>query len=148
MSSLFLMLASLAHAVPTPSTSQTALYNAMKMRENAPDCSELKQYSDTVADDLLWLMDNANQPPWVGIRAAQCILTDHAVEKARVIDGWVVDPDRRGLAILALGMLDTLPEPVALRLAKKALAGPLAADAKKRIANSKRPAVKALLPSP
>lgn len=148
MSTLFLMLASLAHAVPTPSPSQTALYNAMKMRENTPDCDQLDQYSKTVADDLLWLMDNANQPPWVGIRAAQCILTHHAAVKADVIDTWVTDPKQRGLAIMVFGMLDVLPEETSVRVAKKALAGPLAAEAKVRIKKSEKPAIRALVPNP
>jgi hypothetical protein len=148
MSTLFLMLASLAHAVPTPSPSQTALYNAMKMRESTPDCDQLDRYSKTVADDLLWLMDNANQPPWVGIRAAQCILTHHAKAKADVIDTWVTDPKRRGLAIMVFGMLDVLPEETSVRVAKKALAGPLAADAKVRIKKSEKPAIRALVPNP
>ena len=146
MSTVFLMLASLAHAVPTPSPSQTALYNAMKMRENTPDCDQLDQYSKTVADDLLWLMDNANQPPWVGIRAAQCILTHHAEAKADVIDTWVIDPDRRGLAIMVFGMLDVLPEETSVRIATKALEGPLADDAKVRIEKSERPVIQALVP--
>ena len=57
----------------------------------------------------------------------------------RLIDTWVTDPDRRGLAILTIGFLDKLPDQHIERIATKALAGPHAADARKHLSESGNP---------
>ena len=46
----------------------------------------------------------------------------------------MTSPDKRGLAILAMGLLDELPKELRVELSAAALAGPLAEDAKKYIA--------------
>jgi len=135
--SLMLMMATAATAepgpAPVPTPSQTALYDALKIRDAAPPCASLKPMSKDLATDLIWLVDNASQPPWVGIRAAQCVIREHHEAKAATIQAWVTQPDRRGLAILTFGLLDELPAPQAKTLQEAALAGPLAEDAKKHI---------------
>ncbi len=133
---LMLIMATTAMATdPTvaPSASQTALYNALKVRDAAPPCDTLKAMSKDVATDLVWLVDNASQPPWVGIRAAQCVIREHHEAKAETIQQWVIQPDTRGLAILTFGLLDELPAPQAKAIRETALAGPLSEDAKKHI---------------
>ena len=113
MTPLLFLFTSLAHAgEPTvqPSSSQSALYDALKGRENPPSCESLAALSPQVADDLIWLMDNAHQPAWVGVRAAYCVLTQHAEAKISEIDTWVTDPNRRGLAILTIGFLSKMSE--------------------------------------
>jgi hypothetical protein len=135
--SLMLIMATAATAepgpAPVPTPSQTALYDALKIRDAAPPCASLKPMSKDLATDLIWLVDNASQPPWVGIRAAQCVIREHHEAKAATIQGWVTQPDRRGLAILTFGLLDELPAPQAKTIQEAALAGPLAEDAKKHI---------------
>ena len=146
MTPLLILFTSLAPAAeptvePTaqPSSSQSALYDALKGRENPPTCEVLAKLSPQLADDLIWLMDHAKQPAWVGVRAAYCVLTQHADDKATEIDTWVTDPDRRGLAILTIGFLDKLPDQHVERIAAKALAGPHAADARKHLSESGNP---------
>ena len=137
-----ILMASLASATePTvqPTSSQSALYDALKGREDPPTCEALNALSTQLADDLIWLMDHANQPAWVGVRAAYCVLTQHADDKAAEIDTWVTDPDRRGLAILTIGFLNKLPDAHIERIAAKALAGPHAADARKHLSESGDP---------
>ncbi len=132
----FILLSSLTIAAePTvqPSPAQSAMYDLLQVREDPPTCAALAALSQQPADDLIWLMDHANQPAWVGVRAAYCVLTEHLEEKVTVIDTWVTDPARRGLAIMTIGMLDKVPKAHGERIAKKALAGPHAADAKKRL---------------
>jgi len=141
-----IVLSSLAQAEPTqaepaqaepaavkPSESQQALYAALKSREDAPTCESLQTHSTDLVNDLVWLVDNATQPPWVGIRAAQCIVRHHHVEKAELIESWMTTPERRGLAILTMGMLKELPPELGLTLQSAALAGPFSDDAKKHI---------------
>ena len=143
MTSLLILFTSLAPAsepaVQKPSHSQSALYDALKGREDPPTCETLATLSPQLADDLIWLMDNANQPAWVGVRAAYCVLTQHADDKALEIDTWVTDPDRRGLAILTIGFLDKMSDKHVERIAAKALAGPHAADARKHLSESGNP---------
>ena len=124
---------------PQPNDAQRAMYDLLKVREAPPTCGALAALSEAPADDLIWLMDHANQPAWVGVRAAHCVLTQHMEEKATVIDTWVTDPDRRGLAILTIGMLDKVSPEHGERIAKKALAGPHAADARKRLIEDANP---------
>lgn len=134
---LLLIMATAAMGKPppelSPTASQSALYDALKVRDSAPNCESLKTMSEDVATDLIWLVDNATQPPWVGIRAAQCVIREHHEAKATTIQTWVTRADRRGLAILTFGLLDELPAPQAKSLQSTALAGPLAEDAKKHI---------------
>ena len=122
-----------------PSSAQMAMYNLLKVREAPPTCSALADLSAQPADDLIWLMDHANQPAWVGVRAAHCVLTQHLDEKATVIDTWVTDPNRRGLAIMTIGMLSKVPKEHGERIAKIALNGPHAADARKRLIEDANP---------
>jgi hypothetical protein len=70
----------------------------------------------------------------VGVRAAQCVIKHHHADQAERIKTWMTNPEQRGLAILAMGLLDELPKALSAELAQAALAGPLADDAKKYIA--------------
>lgn len=128
-------------APPKPTAEQRALYDALKARDGGPSCDELAALSQDIASDLIWIVDNAKQPPWAGIRAARCILSDHLEAKATDVDAWVVDPSKKGLALLTLSMLDEVPEPAAVRFATLALNGPLADDARARLVDSVHPAV-------
>lgn len=124
-----------AEAKPAePTASQEALYAALKPRDGSPDCASLSDHSEELATDLLWLVDNATQPPWVGVRAAQCVIKHHHTAQAERIKSWMTSPEKRGLAILAMGLLDELPKELSVELSAAALAGPLAEDAKKYIA--------------
>ena len=124
-----------------PSPTQTALYNALKIRHEAPLCESLAELSDDLANDLVWLVDNAQRPPWVGIRAAQCVVREHTDAKADTIDTWVSDPTYKGVAMLTFGLLDELPEAAAIRFTTIALESPLADEARKRLADSAHPSV-------
>ena len=142
MTPFLILLSSMVQAnepVGKPSPTQLAVYEALKGREDPPTCETLAKLSDQLPDDLIWLMDHANQPAWVGVRAAYCVLTEYADEKAEQIDTWVTDPERRGLAIMTIGFLDKMPDEHMERLAAKALAGPHAADAKKHLSESGDP---------
>jgi hypothetical protein len=145
-----MMLTGLAQAIkpiapPKPSAEQMALYQAMKVRDPAPSCEGLVPLSTTLDTDLIWLVDHVQQPPWVGIRAAQCVVSHHADVQADTIEAWMTDPSKMGVAILTLRLLDTLPEPTAIRFATAALAGPLSEKATLRLADSVHPGIKAMV---
>ena len=121
-----------------------AIYRALSVRDPAPDCVTVEALSDQPVPDLLQIVDHASQPPWAGMRAANCLIQGHGAEIQAQLSDWVRRDDTRGLAILVLDQLDTLPEDLALDLARQALAGPWAADARPRLDTSSRPALHAL----
>lgn len=132
-----------AHPV-APSPAQQAVYEALSVRDPAPSCAEVEALADDPVQDLLFVVDHAQQPPWAGLRAAACLIDGHAAEIEPRLEQWVTDPSTRGLGIVVLGKLDVLPEPVAVKVARLALSGPDPEGARRRIAASNRPEVRAV----
>jgi hypothetical protein len=130
-------------AEPPPVTSQEAMLRMLSVRDPEPRCADVEAVSATPVPDLL-AMTEIELPPAVSIRAAGCLVDGHAAEIRAELVRWVTTPETRGLAILALDGLDRMPHDVAIEVATAALAGPLAADAKKRIARSADPEIQAL----
>lgn len=124
-----------------------SVYRALSVRDPEPDCATVEALSPTPLATLLLVIQHAEQPPWVGIRAATCVLDRHAQLASPALLDWVEGPRTRGLALLVLDRLDRLPEPLALDLAAAALKGPHAADAAERVARSSKAELRALLPS-
>lgn len=131
-------------APPAPTETQQILYRALTVRDPAPDCTELSLLSQDPVGDLAYIVAHADQPPWAAMRAAGCLLSDHHEAARPLIEGWLQSPEQKGLAILVATQLDSLPEPVALNLARQGLAGPHAASLRSRIARSERAAVRQL----
>ncbi len=130
--------------VPSPAFVDAA--RALSARDGAFDCAAVEALATDSVALLRELVDHAQNPPWVAMRAADCLVTGHAVEAAADLDAWVVDPERRGLGILVLGRLDVLPEPMAISLAQRAMtAGPNPTSAKRRIERATSAAVRAVV---
>lgn len=134
LSSLALIAALGADPAPSPSPSQEALYRALVVREGAPTCAELAPLSPTLVADLVYLTENAKQPTWVGIRAAECLLTEHQEAALPVILGWMGRSDAKGFALVTVEKLDRMPIERAMAVAQAGLAGPLADTLRPRIA--------------
>ena len=132
-------------ASPEPDAAAEAVYRALSVRDPAPSCESVEALTETPVDTLLFVVDNAQQPPWAGMRAAECLTTRHAEAAEASITAWVSSSETKGLAILALNQLDIMPLPVALNVARAALAGPEADTARSRIARSSVTEIKALV---
>ena len=117
LSSLALIAALGADPAPSPSPTQEALYRALVVREGAPTCAALAPLSPTLVEDLVYLTENAKQPTWVGIRAAECLLTEHQEAALPVIIGWMGRTDAKGFALVALEKPDRMPIDPAIDLA-------------------------------
>ncbi len=130
-----LLLPSVVRADPpwTPTAEQTAVYKALSIRDPAPTCEEVEALSADPVATLRVVVERAELPPWAPLRAAHCMVTRHASAAEADIVAWMGDPQTRGLALLTLGALDTLPEETARTVAAAALAGPHAADAREKI---------------
>lgn len=130
-----------------PSAEEDAMYNAFSMRDNTTDCATIEALAKDPVATLISTVEHSAQPPWVAVRATHCLASRHAAEAQTTLSAWAIDPAKRGLAILILDELNTMPEPIALQLATATLAGPHAADARKRLPKSVHPSVRALVPA-
>ena len=144
--------ASAAEATPeeateafTPTDTQEGMYRALSIRDPAPACADIVALSTSPVDDLEVLVNEATQPPWVGMRAAGCLLDLYPEQSQPLMQAWVVDPDKKGLAILVTKKLDTLPLPVATEVVTTALAGPMADSLAPRIAKVEVPELRSLV---
>ena len=130
---------------PAPTASQEQIYRAFSVRDPVPSCETVEAMSQAPVVDLLYVVDHAAQPPWTAMRAAQCLVRRHGAEVQPQIESWVSTEGTKGLALMTLGLIDELPAEVALSIAQTALAGPLAEEARPRIARSTDPELLKLL---
>ena len=132
--------------VPTPSASQEALHKALSARDTGPECAELETLSETPVEDLVWLTEHASSPPWVGTRAATCLLLGHGDAVADQLRDWVTDPTQAGFGAIVLNNLGVIDCALAVELATLALTeGPDPEGARTRIAQHEVPELQALL---
>ncbi len=126
----------------TPSPAFEAGARALAARHDS-SCEAVEALTTDPVALLRELVDHAAAPPWVPMRAADCLASRHA-EAAKVdILAWIADPERKGLAWVALDRLDVMPEPIAIELAAAAAVAPEPDRSLRRIAKSERTAVRA-----
>ncbi len=146
---LALVAASAAAPFPAPTPSQQALYDLLKLRHAPADvCEQLAARTDDLPSDVAFLVEHATQPAWVAPRAAACLLRETPAAGLQAARGWMLREDRRGLALVALGELDRLPEAAAVELATLARVGPLGTSALPRIERAESEAVRAVAALP
>jgi len=136
-----------AASVPHPQdvARRDRLRRMLSVRDHAPACATLTPGSDRLVEDLQWLMDHITAPPWVGVRAAQCIIELHAETEVKRIEGWVQDSGKPGLILVVLGALNQVSPQTARTIAQAALKGPHTARVQPRLMKSKHPEVRALV---
>ena len=127
-----------------------AMHTALSSRDGAPSCSDVEALASAQPhEDYLWLIEHVQQPPWVGIRAATCILQHHHEAAWAHIQHWLTQPELKGLALLVLNEIDSLPEDRAIELAQFAIrAGADPEAVRERLAQSSRPSIAALAQTP
>ncbi len=142
---LSLLLVAAAAAKPEPTAEQQAVYKALSGRHESLSCTELDAMSSDPLGTYLYLIEHATQPAWVGMRAARCVMLNHAEAARPQLERWVVEPELRGLGLLLVGQIDELPLPLAKELAVKAMyEGPDPDGMRKRIARARTPEIAAL----
>ena len=141
-----LSLAALASpSVEGATDARLALVRAFSAREQSSPCGTLDALTSDPVADLTWVVETVTTPPWVGMRAAECLITQHAEESRALLEIWVTHPEHKGLGWLVLDHLDALPQPMARDLALAAVSrGPDPAGARRRISRSKVPVVQAV----
>lgn len=124
------------------------LYRALSLRDGGPGCADLGSLSGALVPELITLVEQDPPPPWVAMRAADCLARAHTAEALPQLQSWVADPEARGLCLIVLGALDAAPLDPARVVAQAALSGPWAADAREQLAASTRPELTALVVQP
>ena len=84
----------------SPTADELEVYQMLSMRDGTPDCATVEASVQDPVPVLVSVAEHATLPPAVGVRAAHCLTTRHASEAKATLLSWVVDPARRGFAIL------------------------------------------------
>jgi hypothetical protein len=123
--------------------SRDAMILALSVRDPEPRCEDVEAMAPSPLDD--WrAMVATTMPPWLPMRAATCLITQHPAEARADFVTWVTTPEDKGLALLVLDHLDALPPDVATEVAKAAVSGPFPEEARERIAKSAAPEIRAI----
>ena len=118
--------------------------HALSYRHAKP-CSELEALTTTPVATLRHVVQEVQMPPWAPMRAAECLQRNHAQEVRDDLLRWVSEPEMKGLGRQVVGLLDVLPEPLAVEVAREALVGPVAERARVVMARDTRPGIVQLL---
>jgi len=131
-----------------PSEQQAEMLRLLSLRDEAPSCVDVTAGVDDPLGALSDIVVHVQAPPWVGMRAAGCLIQEHGdqPEAVSLMTTWVTDPELAGLGLLVLNRLDTLSAETAAALAKTAIAdGPDAEKACTRAAKSTHAEVQAVV---
>jgi hypothetical protein len=123
------------------------LARALSSRHPLP-CEELEALVPEPVVALRWAVDHVAQPPWAGMRAAECLTRRHPVEVVADLERWVTDPALKGLGRQTLALLPEVPLEVALVVARRSLEGPEPTMAREKLAADPRLEVRALVVTP
>lgn len=132
-----------ASAAEPESTPFDRVYRALSARDPV-SCETVEALTPTPAATLLEVVDKVEMPPWAPMMAANCLLRHHPADVRPRLDAWVTDPALAGLGRMTVDLLDELPVEIAVPVARKALLGSDPEHAKKQLAASARPELKAL----
>lgn len=142
---LMVLTASAEPTTEAPPDGAEAIHRALSARDQSPPCEDVEALSTAPVEALLYIVEHATQPPWAGMRAAECLTLRHAEAIQPQLTGWVQNPDTRGLALMVFNRLDEIPSTVALPVARASLNGPLAEDARSRFQKLENAEIKAIL---
>ncbi|MEL6342254.1 MAG: hypothetical protein AAFV53_03925 [Myxococcota bacterium] len=109
------------------------------------ECEALSAHSAALFDDLITIVETRDDPPWMPLRAVECLMLTYPRRVQPRLEQWVTDPDAFYLTRVILYRSDALPEDVAVAVMRRAFTGPDAPTAKRLARRSKHPAVQALV---
>ena len=116
------------------------MVQALSARDRGPTCVDVEAMATSPVDALLHIVTHVPMPPQAPMRAATCLVDRHPDAVRDELLTWVKQEETKGLGRLVLQRLDTLPEPIAVDVARVAVTGPLAEVAVE--------AVRAVAPAP
>ncbi|MCA9493860.1 MAG: hypothetical protein KC621_28210 [Myxococcales bacterium] len=123
---------------------EQAMLTALSARDGTPGCDALAGMVEDPVASFTKIVDNVQMPPSAPMRAARCLVQDHADAAGDTIEGWMRADDTEGLARLVMGELEHLPPELASRFAKAGLEGPHQAIVRPEVEASELTEVRAL----
>ncbi|MCB9689455.1 MAG: hypothetical protein H6735_30740 [Alphaproteobacteria bacterium] len=117
---------------------------ALSARDGSPTCEALAALVEDPVASLTKIVANVQMPPSAPMRAARCLVQDHADVAGDTIEGWMRADDTEGLARLVMGEIEHLPPELATRFAKAGLEGPHQAIVRPEVEASEMAEVRAL----
>ena len=146
MTSFILIMALMAFANPPElSPAQDTLLRQLSYRDGAPDCKDLSNDNGQLKDDLLVMVNSVMQPPWVGMRAANCLITRFPLESVDTFKSWMQSEQTMGLAYLLGAQISQLPYQIAIEVGRVGLSGPHAEGVRSRLESQEGRVVEELL---
>ena len=146
MTSFILIMALMAFANPPElSPAQHTLLRQLSYRDGAPDCKDLSNDNGQLKDDLLVMVNSVMQPPWVGMRAANCLITRFPLESVDTFKSWMQSEQTMGLAYLLGAQISQLPYQIAIEVGRVGLSGPHAEGVRSRLESQEGRVVEDLL---
>src|SRR4030095_2607975 len=85
-----------------------AMVHALSIKDPPPACEQVEALATDPVPLLLRAVDEIPRPPWVAMRAANCLVTRHASSIEAQMTSWMGDSQKKGLGFLALSHLDAL----------------------------------------
>jgi hypothetical protein len=110
-----------------------AIFERSLIRDPEPSCAELTEGIADPVSALLEVAERVQAPPRSGMRAATCLVREHASAIEPTMTRWVSERRTMGYGLLALDHLDRFPPELADRLSRAALAGDFPDAARRRI---------------
>ena len=118
------------HTQNTSDPIQTTI-RQLSVYDGTITCDKLP--SQNRQETLTHIVDNVGLPPWAPMRAATCLTKLYPEEAQEDLIRWVENPQTKGLAFLLTKQIQTLPTPVAKRVASAGLKGPFAEEFRSRL---------------
>lgn len=132
-----------------PSSGQIGAIQVLSARDGDVDCGA---FGALEMGELVEIVEEVAQPPWVGVRGAACLVALYGAEAEEggaveaVLLRWVSEGEWLGLGYLVLNLLDELPEGVAMRVARAAVTvGPDPEGARERVLKAGSGAVRGVV---
>lgn len=122
---IWIILATIMGAWSAPDQLASKITHAFSARDGAPSCAQVSSWGETGAVDqaLITIADTISMPPWVPMRAAECVSRNALRDpnSMAAVRRWMVAEETAGFALVVLNALDYLESKSALELGNLAL---------------------------
>ena len=106
---LFAVLSTVAWGAPEQALKDRVV-KALTNRDGGPACEVMRTWGaeDEMASVMRNITETVSMPPWVPMRAAQCVVKDakNDVRSWSVIEGWMSHKETAGYALLVMQNVD------------------------------------------
>jgi hypothetical protein len=121
---LWTLLTTLTFAGPDASV-QDRIVKAFSVRHGAPTCEQVASWAgpDEVSDVMRNITTTVTMPPWVPMKAAQCVIRSASTdpESWALVQRWMTDESTMGFSLVAIQNIDRFDDKKAKKLGQLAV---------------------------